>query len=330
MSVRSFLTGCFATSLFVGSVATRADEPMWLPVRDQNPFVLGAGIPLLPEPLTHPGSWSVDTYIAEANSQLISNARDTSVLFAAETRESRVAVSYAINEDWTARASLGDVWIGVGFLDSSIQHFHSLIGAPCGYRGGRLGVRPPYIRVTQDGDVLYQLDRPGQALAPLLMDLTRSWNLRESTTFGVDFAVKLPIGDTKRLSDTGSTGESFSLYWDTVWRDDIHVGARIGYLHESGNDVLPTLARTTAPFADAYARVPFLGQWSVQLQYDAHAALYSNVPDFLRYAGILSLGLARPIGARSELVLGVSEDVPMCHTQDVALMVALRVRSDRP
>jgi hypothetical protein len=312
--------------LFV-SFAAVADEPAWMPLRDQNPFVLGDGIPLQPKPLMPPVSLSVDAYVAEGNTQLISSSHATNVLFAAETREMRVTVDYALSDNWSARASLGDVWIGVGFLDSPIQHFHRLIGAPQGYRGGRLRVQPPDIRVTQDGNLLYRLNSSGQALAPLLLDLTRSWNLTQTTSYGVTLGAKLPTGNTSRLSDTGTTGVSVSGFFDTVWQNDIHAGARIGYLHESGNDVLPTLSRSSVSFADTYARMPFLGAWNVQLQYDAHTALYRNVPVFLRYAGLLSLGLTRPLGTRSELMLGVSEDVPMGHTQDVVLEVALRVLS---
>src|SRR6185312_1797853 len=44
-----------------------ADAPGWLPLRDQNPFVLGAGIPLPPETPDHASGWRLDGYVAEAN-----------------------------------------------------------------------------------------------------------------------------------------------------------------------------------------------------------------------------------------------------------------------
>jgi hypothetical protein len=330
MTLRSYGPYAFALILQFACNFALAEDPEWLPVRDQNPFVLGAGIPLLPEPLTRAGSWSVDAYIAEANTQLISGSPTMSVLFAAETRESRLSFSYALSDDWTARASLGDLWIGVGFLDEPIQHFHRLIGAPQGYRGGRLGVTPPYIQVTQDGVVLYQLDRPGQALAPLLLDLSRTWNISDRTSFGLSVAGKFSTGDTNRLSDTGGTGASATAFVDMLWRDDIHLGARLGFLHESTNDLLPTLARSSATFADVYASVPLFGQWRGELQYDVHSSLYRNVPNFLNYGGILSGGLTRPLGHGTELILGLSEDVPIAHTQDVVLEVALRIRPGTP
>jgi hypothetical protein len=315
------------------SGAVRADDSGWLPLRDQNPFVLGSGLPLLPQPSLQAGRWSIDATVIESNTQLISSSNGhfpgdpgIHVAFGAETRESRLTLAYALSSDWTARASLGDEWIGVGFLDKPIQHFHNLIGAPRGFRGGRFGEHPPFIKVSNDGEVLYLLDRSGQALAPLLLDLTRTWNVSDTTRYGVSVGAKLATGDSKRLTDTGDTSASVAAFGDWVVYDTIQVGARIGYMYANGNDVLPTLARSSVPFGDVYVRAPLIGHWSAQLQYDAHGALYSNATIFLSHAGTLSIGLVHPIFAHSELLFGLSEDVPVGHTQDVSLLIALRYR----
>ncbi|HEY8010029.1 MAG TPA: DUF3187 family protein [Rudaea sp.] len=320
-------------SLLGASGVAHADDSAWLPVRDQNPFVLGSGLPLLPTPALRAGNWSIDATLSESNTQLISSRQGLlsdgpgiHLVFGAETRESRIAVNYAFDNNWSARASLGDEWIGVGFLDRPIQDFHKLIGSPRGFRGGRLGEKPPVIRLSSDGDVLYALDRPGQALAPLLLDLTRTWNVSDSASYGVSLGVKLPTGDSRHLSDTGDNAASLAAFGNWTVYNSIQVGARVGYLYTNGNDVLPTLARSSAPFADVYVRAPLIGKWSAQFQFDVHGALYRNVPIFLDYAGMYTFGFVRPIGARSELLLGVSEDLPIGHTQDVSLLVAFRYR----
>jgi len=297
--------------------------------------VLGSGLPLLPQP-TRPGEWNVDASIVESNTQLISSqsgrlsdAPGMHVLFGAETRETRVTVGYAFDENWSARASLGDEWIGVGFLDKPIQHFHKLIGAPHGFRGGRLGAKPPAIRVYDDGAVLYSLDKPGQALAPLLVDLTRTWNPSPDAHYGVSLGAKFATGDTARLSDTGDTGVSVSAFGDWTLHelgpfDRVDFGVRAGYLHVNGNDVLPTLARSSVPFGDVYVRAPLIGKWNVQMQYDAHGALYQNVPIYLGYSGTFTIGLTHPVGKNAEVLLGIGEDVPVGHTQDASFLIALR------
>jgi hypothetical protein len=309
------------------STTVYANESVWLPVRDQNPFVLGSGLPLLPQPTPVTGGWEVEATLDESNTQLISRRRnaDTAVVFGAETRESRVSFSYAFAADWSARASIGDEWIGVGFLDKPIQHFHSFIGAPRGYRGGRLGERPPVIRVYRNGELVYELDRPGQALAPLLLDVTHTWDASETSRYGVSLGAKLSVGDTKRLSDTGDTGVSVSAFGEFMLADELRLGARIGYLQASGNDVLRGSARSAVPFGDVSLRLPLIGRWSGFVQYDLHGALYRQLPQFLGYAGQLTLGVARPIGSHgAEFLFGLSEDVPIAHTQDVSFLVALR------
>jgi len=303
-----------------------ADDAVWLPVRDQNPFALAAGLPLLPQPAPPPGDVGVEVMLAEANSQLKSFRRDPpmEVVFGAETRETRLVLTYALDADWTARASLGDEWIGVGFLDKPIQHFHDLIGAPQGYRGGRLGERPPVVRVVENGSVLYALDRPGQALAPLLLGLAREWAVSDSMRYGLSLDAKLATGSTRRLSDDGAYGVSLAAFGEFTVFDDVVLGARAGYLHSRGNDLLPGHARTSSEFFDVSARAPLFGRWSWVLQYDVHSALYAEVPQFLGYAGVFTIGVARKLASHAELMFGVSEDVPIAHTQDVSFVAALR------
>jgi len=316
-----------------------AADSEWLPFRDQNPFVLGSGLPLLPQS-TRPGHWSIDAAVVESNTQLISSENGRfpgdpgkHVVFGAETRETRVSVAYAFDEYWSARASVGDEWIGVGFLDKPIQHFHKLIGAPQGFRGGRLGARPPTIRVMRDGEMLYQVDQFGQALAPLLVDVTRAWDPSPDAHYGLSLGAKIATGDSARLADTGDRGISVAAFGDWTLHDvgpfdRVAIGWRAGVLRSSGNHVLPALARTVAPFGDLYVRAPLIGRWSVQMQYDVHGALYREVPIYLGYAGNFTIGLTHPVGARAELLLGIAEDIPVGHTQDASFLVALRFHPD--
>jgi hypothetical protein len=314
-------------AICLACTGARAAEAGWLQVRDQNPFALGAGIPLLPEGPLQANEWHLDAYVAESNSQLPSGDAHTRVIYAAETRESRIAFAYAFDDQWSARVSLGTFWIGAGFLDKPIEHFHDWIGAPRGYRGGRLGVRPPYVRVDHDGSTLFLLDTPHQGLAPLLADVTRTWSASDRTHFGVSAASAIPLGESRHLDDLGGTSLALSAFGDWRLGDNLQTGARIGYLHCSGNDLLPSLARSNVPFGDLYARVPLWGGWHAALQYGLHGALYRDAPNFLDYAGVLSVGLSHALGARAQLQLAISEDVPIQHTQDVVLSAALRVHS---
>jgi len=320
---------CAGLVLLRAGVA-RADSPDWLPVRDANPFVLGNGLPLLPETLRQAGDWRLDASLAEANSQLLSATAHDSVTYAAETRETRLTFDYAFADDWSARASLGAYWIGVGFLDRPIQHFHDLIGAPQGYRGGRLGVKPPYVRVDLDGRTAFSLHRPTTSAAPLLLDITRRFDVSPAQTYGISASLSVPLGSAQDLGDNGHGAFALSAFGDwRFWRDAWQAGARLGYVHDNGNDLLPSIARHAAAFGDAYLRTPALWGWRAQLQYDLHGGFYRGAPNFLAYAGVLTFGLTHAFGERDELQFGVSEDVPIAHTQDVVLSVAVALHGSR-
>lgn len=310
-----------ACALACAGTPVRADPLAWFPARDQNPFVLGAGIPLQPQAPQQPGTWQTDVYVAEANSQLISRSADARVVFGAETRESRVGVSYALDEHWSLRASAGEAWLGGGFLNGAIRRFHDLIGAPQGARG-RLGVALPFVQVSSGGEVLYRLDAAAQGAAPLLLDAIRTWSSAPDRTWGLAFGAKLPVGGSRRLGDNGAYGWSVSAFADLPLFGAARFGARVGGLHVDGAELLATLARSDVPFGGVYVHAPLFGQWSAQLQYDAHGALYRNVPGFLGEAGVLTVGVAHPLGRDTQLMLGLSEDVPVGHTQDVVLQVA--------
>lgn len=319
--------------LLVATAQVYADDAQWLPIRDQNPFVLGSGLPLLPQSTQPAGTFTIEALIDESNSELISstaghfpNDPGTHVVYGGETRETRVTVGYSFGDGWSGRASIGDEWMGVGFLDKPIQHFHDLIGAPKGFRNGRLGERPPVVRVTDNGTVLYQVNNFGQSIAPLLFDVSRTFRTSDTTSYGITVGVKVAAGESKMLTDTGDHGVSLAAFGSWTFFDFLQTGARIGYLHSSGNEVLPSLAKSGVPFADLYARAPLWGRWSFQIQYDAHGALYRNVPIYLDKAGLYTFGLVRPIGERSELIIGVSEDLPIGHTQDVSFLLAYRYR----
>ena len=306
------------------------EESGLLEVRDQNPFVTGSGLPLVPWYFDRSGNWIVEASIAEANTQWKGSSTQKAsiapvqLVYGGETREVRVSVGYAFADDWNVRASLGDEWFGVGFLNKPIQHFHNLIGAPQGFRNGRLGARPPIARVTQGGVVLYQVDQSSQGVAPLLIDLSHTWNPSDNVRYGVSLGTKFATGDSDDLSDMGDTGISISAFGHVTVFNSLQLDGRVGVLHSSGNDILPTLARSTVPFGDVSVRGGLIGNWDWQLQYGAHGALYRNVPIYLDYAGLATAGIVRKIGARSELTFGLTEDFPIDHTQDIAFFATFR------
>jgi len=135
--------------LCLTALSSRADaqsaDPGWLQTRDQNPFVLATGMPLAPA-MPDAGTWQVDTTFSIANTEMGLERNQASVLIDAETRETRLSVTYAFRENWSLRGSLAHFHVGAGALDGPVEDFHRLFGLSNGDRG-QLGTLAPVVEV---------------------------------------------------------------------------------------------------------------------------------------------------------------------------------------
>lgn len=298
--------------------------PDWTQARDQNPFVLASGLPLPPSAAPAPGRWQITLQANEANTEMAQDDERASLLFDAETRELRVNLAYAFDARWTGRVSIGRTAVLDGFLDAPIERFHRVFGLPNGDRG-RLGTQAPLILVERDGQPLYRLAGSTSGSAPLLLDLDRRWRIGEHAQIGFGLGAKLPVGSVDRLGDSGGVDVSLSAFAGTRLGERIAVAARLGILHQGGNRLLPGLARRNVAFGGALLEYRLAPDWTAFAQYDAHQALYRDLPDFFAAAGTLDLGLACRLGTHGELRAWIGEDVPALRTTDVVLGLALRL-----
>ncbi len=313
--------------LAAGTQLTLASElqPGWLQTRDQNPFTLATGLPLAPAlPISR--RWQFDATFNFANTELEQFRGDSSLLFDAETHETRFSAAYAFDDHWSLRASISHLWIGSGFLDGPVERFHSAFGLDNGDRG-LLGTRAPTIRVRSGDETLYSLDRSHSGTGPLLIDLTRSWQLDNHGTVGISLGSKLATGSRSSLSDSESTDVSLSGFTLFALGDRLVFAARAGVLVQNNNNLLGDRARNQVRFASALLRYHLGEKWSALLQTDAHGALYRDLPDFLGSASNqLNIGLSRRFGDSTEFQATLGEDLPALHTTDVVLSFNLRVQ----
>lgn len=314
----SMIACCIATGAHAQGIATG-----WLNLRDQNPFALAGGLPLAPA-IPDAGRWQIDTGVSMANTELADARGGSTMLFDAETRETRISLAYAFDAHWSVRASFGHWWIGDGVLDAPVESFHRAFGFDNGDRG-RLGTVAPVVLIEREGTRLYSLDRTGAGVAPLLVDISRHWRPDERRLFGVSLGAKFPLGDADRLADNGGIGISLSAFAMTAWGANTTLGARVGVLRQDDNDLLPGLARRHVPFASALLRYRLGQRWSAVAQSDAHGALHRDLPGFFRAANVLSIGVARRVGNNAEIAIALGEDLPALRTTDVVLGLNLRM-----
>lgn len=314
------------------SMPTRTDatEPVvaWLQTRDQNPFVMVTGLPLPPS-IPQAGLWQLDTTFNIANTELEQFRNGSSLLFDAESHETRISVAYAFNDRWSLRTSLGYLSIGNGFLDEPIERFHRAFGFNNGDRG-QLDTEAPEIAVRSRSETLYALDHGGSASGPLLLDLTRHWLLANQTLAGISLGAKFATGSVARLTDSDSTDVSFSGFTMIPLDERLSFGMRAGVLLRTGNQLLADQARDQVPFASLQLRYRLGDKWNAWLQSDAHGAAYRKLPDFLgSTSNQLNFGLSRRIGDSSVLQLSMAEDLPALHASDVAFTLNWRLNPER-
>ncbi len=315
-----------AVALSLPSPGLAASSGSWLQTRDSNPFALASGLPLAPA-IPQAGRWQFDGTFTVANTELAQFRDEASLLFDAETHESRISAAYAFNDRWSVRASLGYLAIADGFLDAQVERFHRAFGFDNGDRG-QLGSTAPAIEVRDTGITRYALDKAGSGSGPLLIDLTRHWQLSDQHVFGIALGGKLGTGSVRRLTDSDSSDVSLCAFSMMALGERADIGVRVGMLLRSGNHLLAEHARNQVPFAGVVLRYRLGEKWSAWLQSDAHGALYRRLPGFLGgTANQLNFGLSRRFGIASELQITLAEDLPALHSSDVALTLNWRTRT---
>ena len=324
-SNRSRLVASLLVAIFATPILAEAGNPVagWLQTRDQNPFALVTGLPLAPS-IPQASHWQFNATFNVANTEIEQFRGDSSLLFDAESHESRLSAAYALSDRWSLRASLAQLSIGDGFLDGPIERFHRAFGLDNGDRG-QLATDAPAIAVHRDGSTLYALDHSSSGTGPLLVDLTRQWTLANLGAAGMSLGSKFATGSVSRLTDSGSTDVSLSGFAMTPVGERLTFGLRAGILLRTGNHLLEGQSRNQVPFASLLLRYRLGEKWSAWLQSDAHGPLYRRLPDFLAStSNQLNFGVSRRFGDQSELQLTMAEDLSALHASDVALTLNWR------
>lgn len=292
----------------------------WLPWRDANPFVAASGLPFAP-PSADAGSWRVEAVVAASNTELAFDRSGEQLVHDAEIHEARIVVTRAFGEHWIARATLGSVSIGDGFLDGFIEDWHRAFGLDNGDRG-HLGTDGHTIEYT-DGTRTLMFDRTLHATTPLLVDI--AWRAPMATgEWMLGGTLKLPTTHASLFVDdravdaslwlaAQSTGTSVRLPW----------GVRAGAMRRGDTRLLPGRANDLVPFADATLGWRLTPAWDVAAQLQWHGALYDSAIPYLGDAATLALSSAWHSQHGWSLRAGLVEDAIPKHAQDVTFFVSL-------
>ena len=253
-----------------------------------------------------------------------------SILLDGESCRFTLAFRYGITDRLEAGLDIPYVGQGGGFLDSFIIGWHNFFGLP---QGGRKEAPRDRLLYTyaKDGRNRLLADKSGFDLGDIRFSgALQIYDDGEQypRTFALRASIKAPTGDSDRLHGSGST--DFAL-WVTA-SDDYRLPlghftffAAAGGMYMSAGDILRDQQRNVAAFGTfGFGWGP--AEWiALKAQLSGHTAFYkSDLRELGDNALQLIVGGTLAFSPWTSLDIGVSEDIVVKTSPDLALHLALR------
>ncbi len=324
LKMHQLMSGVLLLSLTLSTEAVEL-APGWLATRNQNPFALDLGLPPAPT-VPDSGTWLLDTSVTISNTELGQSRDDTRVLVDLESRESRLSLTYAWNDEWSARISLSQWRASAGFLDGPVERFHRIFGFDNGDRG-QLDTVAPFVALNRGTQQTVLLDRPETSVGPLQLDLNRQWQTDSFGRVVLSLGASIPVSEGLFIEESRDADLSLAISTLKPMGERWLLGARLGVLARGDDERFTAKTHPMVSFASVLLRYRLGSQWSAVVQSDAHDTLYRGLPALPGSAGNqLSFGLIRKLGQRGEIVATLGEDVPALHSADIAVHLGLRMQ----
>jgi hypothetical protein len=320
---------CFAI-LFLPPVAAAA-EIVPFESTNQSPLVRIYGLPgsgnavLLPQ-----GRTEVGLNVALSSNYTVNENSREQIILDGETTRFTVAARYGLFPRMEVGVKIPYISYNGGFLDGFIESYHGAFGFPNGGRDQAPKNRLLY-RYRRDGVEKIRSDSSGAGIGDL--QLTTAFPIYEETNQGMTLnaALKLPTGDSDQLRGSGSTdlslwlherigGEFASGNWASF--------GSAGILFMTEGNVLPDQQKRWVGFGSLGIGWAPLNWLSFKAQADAHTPFFSDsdLKEIAADAVQLIVGGTISFSERTALDIGVSEDLIVNTSPDVAFYFTLRTR----
>lgn len=291
-------------------------------LREQNPLALVFGLPL-PGYARQPSesAWRTDVLINVSNTtNVLSSARD-SLIIDGETAVLDVVFSRSINNKLSIGAHIPFISHSGGSLDSFIKGYHDLLGFPQGERDEFKNNQLHY-QYIRDGKVLLNQTGSSSGLGDIRALIDYQLSQTDSSATALHASLKLPTGDSARL--TGSEAVDFSawLSGEYAFNPDWNIIGHAGFLGLGSGEILPAQQRDAVFFTGGALAWQFTPAITLQLQADWHSAFFDGSDlKLLGPALTLSTGGFIRISNNSEIAIAVVEDIDVDSAPDVQFHV---------
>jgi hypothetical protein len=306
------------------ALASSASPAEPFSARDENPLLAGFGIPLsMPAEVPANGTWDWSADIHWASSAIVQDGAYERLIADAETRELRLAIAYGLAERWAARLELPYRYTGGGDLDAFIDGWHDLFGMSEGMRP--LLPRDDYrVAYARDGSVLMNTRSSSQGLADVAMALGYQWSANENGNLASWLRLELPTGDADELTGNGGVDVSLTLAAERRFaqRWSAFTQGSVTYLGDS--DVFAAAQEQIVWSGLVGIGVDISRSLELKAQIDGHTAAFDTDLDYLGEAIIFTIGGSWTFKSGWRLDIGVSEDIVVDASPDVAFVIGVR------
>jgi Protein of unknown function (DUF3187) len=325
------IVAVFFTILLFPPVAAAA-EIVPFDSTNQSPLVQIYGLPgtgnavLLPQ-----GRTEVGLNVAISNNYADHENSREHIILDGETTRFTVAARYGLFPHLELGVKIPYISHSGGFLDGFIESYHGIFGFPNGGRDLAPRNRLLY-RYQRDGVEKIRIDSSGSGIGDL--QLTTAFQLYEEKNQGmtINAALKLPTGDSDQLRGSGST--DLALWLHEGIGGTFAAGGNwasygsAGILFMTEGNVLPDQQKRWVGFGSLGIGWAPLNWLSFKVQADAHTPFFSDsdLKEISATAVQLIIGGTISFSERVALDIGVSEDLTVNTSPDVAFYFTLRTR----
>jgi hypothetical protein len=239
-----------------------------------------------------------------------------------------LSYQYGFDEGWNFKIDVPVMHQSAGFLDSAIDNWHTFFGLPRGNRP--LVADDQYdIHYTYQGQNLIELDEASTTLGDIQLAVAHSLIEQDSTQFSIWAGLKLPTGDSDKLSGSGATDLSAWLALNQQlaksWRLNLNAGAVIPGQSNFHN----------IPLSDYTLYGHLMLGWlatdiiNLKVQLQGHTSFYDQSQlKILDNTYFATFGGSLKINSCQWLDFAVNEDIKVDSSPDASFLFSWRGYSD--
>lgn len=239
-----------------------------------------------------------------------------------------LSYQYGLDDDWNIKVDIPVIHQSAGFLDSTIDSWHTFFGLP---RGNRPQVANDQydIHYTYQTQTLIEVDEASTTLGDIQLAVAGSVIKESRTQLSLWAGLKLATGDSDKLSSNGATDLSAWLAWNrqltASWLLNLNAGA-----------VIPGASNYQGiPLSDhAFYGHIMLG-WlatdniNIKVQLQGHTSYYDQSQlTILDDTYFLTFGGSVKINSCQWLDVAFNEDIKVDSSPDASLLLSWRGYSD--